>query len=120
MDKRIDREYAIDKACELALALRENNISVISLYLFGSFADDSRTDFEWSDIDIAIVSDDFSGVRFDDNLKLLPFVIKVDRRIETHPFTSEDFENSPFANDEIRAKGIKISSAMIEGSIKVA
>ncbi|MBK7867939.1 MAG: nucleotidyltransferase domain-containing protein [Ignavibacteriales bacterium] len=120
MDKQFDREFAINKACELAVELKENNISIINMFLFGSFADDTQSDFEWSDIDIAIVSNDFSGSRFDDNLFLLPIVLKVDSRIETHPYTSADFEDSPFAKDAIIGKGIEISNVMIQNFLKVA
>lgn len=102
------REYAISKAIELAGGLREQNIKIKMIYLFGSFALESIPVHEWSDIDIAIISDDFSGNRFDDNLRIMPCVLKVDPRIETHPFTSVDFENSPFAQEEIVKKGILI------------
>ena len=109
MDKKYSRKYAILKAKELAEELRRNKINVLGIFLFGSFADKSKTDFEWSDIDIAIISNDFTGSRFDDNLFLIPISLKIDPRIETHPFTSEDFDNSPFAKDEILAKGVKIN-----------
>ena len=110
MDKRYNKQYAIKKVKELADLLRQNGFHFQSIFLFGSFAKPANgDDFEWSDIDVAIVSDDFSGSRFDDNKRLLPYAIKVDPRIELHPFTVADFENSPFARDEIRAKGIIMS-----------
>lgn len=104
MGKKYNREYAILKARELAEELKKNKLNVLNVFLFGSFADKSKTDFEWSDIDIAIISNDFSGSRFDDNLFLIPISLKIDPRIETDPFTSEDFDNSPFAKDEIMTK----------------
>ncbi len=108
MDKKYNRSYAILKAQELAKELRKNNIHVWKMFLFGSFVSSRKIDLEWSDIDIAIISDDFSGSRFDDIMLLIPMSTKIDSRIETHPFTREDFENSPFAKDEIVKKGVLI------------
>lgn len=78
------------------------------IYLFGSFALESIPVQEWSDFDIAIISYDFSGNRFDYILRIMPCVVKVDPRFETYPFTSVDFENSPFAKEEIVKRGIII------------
>ena len=109
MDTRYNKQYAIKKVKELAGLLRESGINFQSIFIFGSFANPSdNTDLEWSDIDVAIISDSFSGSRFDDNKKLIPLAVKIDPRIELHPFTINDFDNSPFARDEIKAKGIKM------------
>jgi predicted nucleotidyltransferase len=108
MDIRYNKEYAIKKAKELAKVLRDNDIKIKAMYLFGSFANGDEENLEWSDIDIAIVSENFVGFRLEDNKVLIPLVIKVDPRIETHPFTPTDFENSPFAKSEIEKKGILI------------
>lgn len=109
MDREYNREYALDKARQLASELSRNNIRILKMFLFGSFATNSGQSLDWSDIDIAIVSDDFTGTRFNDNLRIMPISLKVDPRIETHPFTLEDFEKSPFARDEIQNKGILIA-----------
>lgn len=110
MDSKLNRQYAIEKVKELAHLLSQNGINIHSIFLFGSFANSKEdTNFDWSDIDVAIVSNSFSGSRFDDNKKLIPLAIKIEPRIELHPFTISDFENSPFARDEIKAKGIKIN-----------
>ncbi|OGU98035.1 MAG: hypothetical protein A3J84_03520, partial [Ignavibacteria bacterium RIFOXYA2_FULL_37_17] len=105
MDKKYNREYAIEKVKEFAALLKFNNIKVDAVYLFGSFTSD-KEDLQWSDIDVAVVSDDFSEFRFEDNKRLIPLAIKVERRIETHPYTIKDFENSPFVHDEIKSKGL--------------
>jgi len=105
---KYNRSYAILKARELAQELKKNNIHIWKMFLFGSFVTKATSDLEWSDIDIAIVSDDFSGSRFDDIMMLIPMSTRIDSRIETHPFTREDFENSPFARDEILKKGVLI------------
>lgn len=109
MDTKYNREYAIEKVKEFALLLKEKKINVRAIYLFGSFVSAEQKNFEWSDIDVAVVSDDFSGYRIEDNRRLIPLAVKVEKRIETHPFTVEDFENSPFVRDEILKKGLRIN-----------
>ncbi len=109
MVTKYNRQYAIDKVKEFVLLLKKNNINLNAVYIFGSFAKEEEQDFEWSDIDVAVVSDDFCGYRMEDNKRLIPLAIKVERRIETHPFTTKDFENSPFVKDEIKKKGLKIT-----------
>jgi hypothetical protein len=39
---------------------------------------------------------------------LIPLSIDIDKGIEYHPFTRKDFDNSPFALEEIKRKGILI------------
>ena len=108
MVKKYTRQYAINKVKEFAFLLKKNNFKINEIYLFGSFAKKEEQDFEWSDIDVAVVSNDFCGYRIEDNKRLIPLAIKVERRIETHPYTAKDFENSPFAIDEIKKKGLRV------------
>jgi predicted nucleotidyltransferase len=82
------------------------NIHIQQAILFGSYA--KGTNHEWSDIDIAVVSDNFEGIRFYDNLKLSKPVIHSNIDIETHPFRPEDFnEDNPYVY-EILKYGIRI------------
>lgn len=88
--------------------LKGANIKIERALLFGSYARGNAG--EWSDIDVAIVSPDFSGTAFYDSKKLAPFVIKVDTRIELHPFTPDDFtENNEFVR-EILKNGIELKT----------
>jgi predicted nucleotidyltransferase len=58
------------------------------------------TSDEQSDIDVAVVSDDFSGDLVEDTFKLMQIRRQVDNRIEPHPFLSEDFNNkNPFVKE---------------------
>lgn len=75
--------------------------------LFNSYA--KGTSNTWSDIDVALVSKDFTGIGFYDRKRVNPFLIKVDSRIEPHPFRPEDFtEDNPFVNQIIK-EGVEIS-----------
>jgi len=95
-------EESIKRFVDLATA----NLRLQAVYLFGSNAK-GRTD-EWSDIDLAIVSPDFSGDSFEDGKKLFPYILKVDSAIEVHPFRPEEFSaDNPFVQ-EILDTGIRV------------
>jgi predicted nucleotidyltransferase len=86
--------------------IAKNNINVEKVYLFGSYARGTAVDD--SDIDIAIVSDDFSGDRFADRRRVVPLRRKIDRRLEPIPYRPENFkENDPLVV-EILKNGIEI------------
>ena len=104
MDKVSDRLIAIiNKFVEEAL---KENIRISQVVLFGSHA--KGTNNEYSDIDIAVVSEDFDGIRLFDNLKLGKPRVKTDIDLETHPYRPEEFNNSnPFVQ-EILSYGIRV------------
>ncbi len=77
-------------------------------YIYGSYAKGRSN--KWSDIDVAIVSPDFSQDLFEERVFLMKLALKFDDRIEPSPFRPEDFNiDNPLVN-EIRASGIAISS----------
>lgn len=83
--------------------LEENNIKIIEAVIFGSYA--KGTANSESDIDVALVSDAFTGDRFEDRRKIVPLRRKIDSRIEPIPFTPEDFDNSGIMAEEIKRTG---------------
>lgn len=102
------RNRAIDKARKLIELLKTNGIKVYEAYLFGSAAID-KTD-EWSDIDVAVVSEDFTGMPFYDIKKISKFRRSVDLRLEVHPFSLDDIlHNPPLFFIEIKDKGVQIN-----------
>lgn len=84
----------------------QNGINIEKAILFGSYAKGTAT--SWSDIDLALVSNDFAGSSFYDRKKLNPFLIKIDSRLELHPFRSEDFNDENPLIKEIISQGIEI------------
>ena len=101
------KDNAIQKAKQLIGLLKSNGIDVSEAYLFGSAAQDEGS--KYSDIDIAIVSDKFTGVPFYDVRKISKFRRSVDLRLEVHPFSSSDILDDPplfFVN--IKRKGIPV------------
>ena len=87
--------------------LKSENYYFFSIYLFGSQAKGVAT--QWSDIDIAVVSEKLNRNSEKNRLLLWNFRRDIDLRIEPHGFTRKEFEN---LNDpmvyEIRTTGIKV------------
>ena len=78
-----------------------------AIILFGSYA--KGTENEDSDIDIAIISNDFNDI-IEDGAKLIGLTWKIDTRIEPHPITTEDYQkvSNPFVR-EVVDTGIKVA-----------
>lgn len=64
--------------------LIQEELDVKYIYLYGSYVKGTQT--EDSDIDIAVVGDDFSGDPIADTLILMRIRRKIDKRIEPRPF----------------------------------
>ena len=86
-------------ACKCPQILKGKNISIQKALLFGSYVKGNYR--EDSDIDLAIVSSNFTGDRFSDRRMLVPLRRGIDSRIEPMPFTPEDFSGI----DEIKKTG---------------
>lgn len=81
-------------------------IHVQQAILFGSYASGKYD--EWSDIDLAIVSKDFVGDRFEDRNKIRKITLQVNSDISPMPFRPEDFNDSDYFVKEILETGIRI------------
>ena len=86
--------------------LEKNNIHLKAAILFGSYATGNYR--ELSDIDIALVSDDFEGVRFFDKEKIKKPTLAIDHRIEPLPFRTEDFSEDNVFVKEILKTGVRV------------
>lgn len=83
------------------VSMAATELCIRDVYLFGSYA--QGTPHENSDIDVAIVSDDFEGDRFDDMKRLHKFMIQTSVDLEPHPFKTEDFTpDNPFVEEILR------------------
>lgn len=95
-------KYALDRF--IRVIKREREIEAI--YLYGSQV---RGDAgPWSDIDVAIVTDNLTNDPLDERIRLLILAAELDERIEPHPFRIEDFNESDPLVHEILRTGIKI------------
>ena len=102
-----EKDIAINKAKALIELLKINGINIDEAYVFGSAIKDKAN--EYSDIDIAIVSKDFSGIPYYDVKKVSKYRRAIDLRLEIHPFSLKDINVDPplfFMN--IKDKGVRI------------
>ncbi|MBI5399842.1 nucleotidyltransferase domain-containing protein [Candidatus Saganbacteria bacterium] len=100
------RNKNIIKKLKFLIGQLNKNIPIKQAYLFGSYAKGQPT--TESDIDLALVSSKFTGIRFYDSKMLIPYLSKTSNLIEIHPFTSGDFTQKNLFVDEIKKTGIKL------------
>jgi len=86
--------------------LKNHRIPLREAILFGSYANGSFQ--EWSDIDIALVSDIFKGNRIEDKDKIRKITLSVGSDIEVLPFSPKDFNPKNPLVKEILNTGIKL------------
>lgn len=100
-------DLKIEKSVKSYIEQLENiGIHVQQAILFGSYASGKYD--EWSDIDLAIVSNDFAGNRFEDRSKIRKITLQVNSDISPMPFRPEDFNDSDYFVKEILETGIRI------------
>jgi predicted nucleotidyltransferase len=96
-----DRETVYRLINQYIDALKQRNIDVEGSFLFGSYAKEMAT--KWSDIDIAILTNEFIGDSFDFRFLLMKIARDVDIDIEPHPFLIDEFnEDNPVAAEILR------------------
>jgi predicted nucleotidyltransferase len=91
---------------EFVRKVSDSGIRVEAAYLFGSHA--RKKAHEWSDIDIAIISPDFSADRFEERIRLTRLSTDVDPRIEPVPFRPADFIDEDPLAWTIKREGLRI------------
>lgn len=100
------KDAVIEIIKKYLLELKQHGIPVDQAILFGSFV--KGTAREESDIDIALISDVFTGNRFDDRRRIVPFRRTIDSRLEPIPFSPAGFTSGGALVDEITRTGIRI------------
>ena len=102
----VDSEKQVNEiALRYANNIREH-VQLRRLYVYGSYAKGTFT--AESDIDIAVVADGFSGDIIEDRWMLMKLRRTVDNRIEPHPFSTKDFNESDPMAKEVMETGIRI------------
>ncbi|MCH6198425.1 nucleotidyltransferase domain-containing protein [Aquiflexum sp. LQ15W] len=95
----MDRKEIINIVKEFAIKVLESH-SDARFFLFGSFAKGSQ--IEESDIDIAVILNDFPNTR-EKQVELMKIRRTIDSRIEPHPFREKEFvESNPLANEVLK------------------
>ena len=103
----LTQDTAIEIVRNYASEIQGCGINLRSVILYGSFA--KGTQHEWSDIDVALVADEFTGFTFND-CKLYsglgirkPYI-----RIEEKTYPTDYFQKGDPFIEEIKKTGIKI------------
>jgi predicted nucleotidyltransferase len=91
---------------ERFLAAVRKECRLRAVYLYGSQAKGTAT--EWSDIDVALVSPDFTGGLFQERIALMRLAAQVDDRIEPHLFRPQNFDPAAPLVYEIQRTGIRV------------
>ena len=100
------RDEVIMMIKEYVAELRKNDFDIDSAILFGSYAKGDYND--WSDIDVALVSNNFSGNRFIDKEKIRKYNAQFDYMISPMPFRTSNFTKKDRFVNEILSTGIRI------------
>ena len=106
MAKRTIDVDILDSINRYANELKQH-YNITAIILFGSYA--KGTNNENSDIDIAIVSEDFEDI-YDVMAILMGMTWDIDARIEPHPIKKKDYDEiSDYFVKEIIETGIKVA-----------
>lgn len=101
----VTQKAAIEMVQEFAQEVKSLGVNLRRVILFGSVA--ANHHHEYSDIDVALVADNFSGVGFID-MKLFLKALRKHYIIQTKTFATEYFEEGDAFTDEIKRTGIEI------------
>jgi predicted nucleotidyltransferase len=104
----LTQKSAIERVRLFARQISESGLPLKRVVLFGSYA--KNTQHKWSDIDVALVADNFNGAGFYDIALFGKTLIKKPfRSIQPKTYNTKQFtsEKDPFV-DEILRTGIEI------------
>lgn len=102
------QKSAINNIKKFADEIMLSGIPLRKVILFGSYA--KNTQSKWSDIDVALIADEFSGVGFYDTGLFSKILIKYTNiNIQPHTYNTKDFlpAKDPVV-EEIMKTGIRI------------
>jgi predicted nucleotidyltransferase len=101
----VTQQFAIKTVKSFATDLNQSGLHLKKVILFGSYA--SGKQHEHSDIDVALVADEFTGVGFID-IKMFVKSLKNYILIQPKTFSTDYFKQSDPFIDEILKSGIEI------------
>ena len=96
----LTQQNAVDISQEFIKDLRDSGINVRKAYLYGSFIENRQ--HKYSDIDIAIIADEFIGVSPVD-IKLFLHILRKYKTVHAKTYSTNDIiECEPFLEEIIR------------------
>ena len=103
----LTRNAAIKTVRNYAKEINKQGVNLRKVILYGSFA--KGTQHEWSDIDVALVADDFTGVGILDTPRFSRINLQTPySRIEPRTYPTDYFQESDPFIEEIKNTGIEI------------
>lgn len=108
INERFSQQAALELAKQFVEEVKTKGFHVRHAILFGSYARNEQ--HEWSDIDVALVADEFQSFPLLDSQLFKDIRIKKPYlAIESHTYNTDYFEKGDaFINEEIKPKGINI------------
>jgi uncharacterized protein len=101
----VTRETAINTAKSFVKDCKLNGLTFYKVFIFGSVAKGNM--HEWSDIDLLLISDQFSENVFD-NLKLYSKINIKYPIIETHPYPTNYYKNGDSFIEQVTKDSIEL------------
>ncbi len=102
----VTQQFAIETVKKFISDIKKSDLHLYRVFLFGSFANNRQ--HEHSDIDVALISDEFSGVGFLD-IKRFVKILKNYIIIQPKTYSTDYFKNGDPFIEEIINTGIEIS-----------
>ena len=93
-------------------ALEATGIRVNRMILFGSYVTGEAK--EWSDIDVAVISEDFKNMNLLERLETIGLALakaRIMEPVEARGYTEKEFNSKgegTFVGDEIKTKGVEV------------
>ncbi len=103
------QQFVISNLKEMVAEMKQSGIHLRKLVLYGSYSRNEQ--HKWSDIDIAVVADEFTGIGFDDvKLFVDTLVERPKMNIQPRTYNTKNFTANydPFV-EEILRTGINIA-----------
>ena len=102
------QQLAIDKATSFTKEILSNGLKLRKAILFGSYA--NQTQHEFSDIDLCLIADEFTGFGYEDVDYFVRIINKKEfLLIEPKTYSTANYLNGdPFLNSEVNRTGIVI------------
>ncbi|HLG35770.1 MAG TPA: nucleotidyltransferase domain-containing protein [Bacteroidia bacterium] len=103
----LTQRTAIEKVKRFAREVQNTGLHLRKVILYGSYARNKQ--HQWSDIDIALVADEFTGIGFND----ADYFVSINNKkqfiiIEARTFPTSYFRKGDPFIDEIKRTGIEI------------
>ena len=105
----LTQKSVISQLKEMANEIKLSGVHLTKMVLFGSYSRNEQ--HKWSDIDVAVVADEFSGIGFDDvGLFARTLVKRSSLQIQPRTYNTKNFtpDYDPFV-EEILRTGIEIA-----------